>query len=328
MTVVLIAEDDPEINELMALTLRMEGYEVIQARDGEQALQYVAKQMPDLVLLDVMMPRISGYDVARQLQKDPTTSHIPIIFVTAKHEMEDLVQGLELAVDYVSKPFAMPELLARARTALRVSKLQEELRISNEQLARLAITDELTGVANRRGFDTHMEDELWRAVRYGQSLAVVMFDLDHFKSVNDTYGHPQGDLVLKAFAEVLLHSSRRIDKIARFGGEEFVALLPSTDATGAATFAEKVRATTEALLIPRPSSDGQELPPIRVTVSGGAAVAREIEQDEENIVALNHALVQAADQCLYKAKAGGRNRIIVETIDTLSVNNDTPPRSA
>lgn len=321
MTVVLIAEDDPEINELMALTLRMEGYEVIQARDGEQALQCVARQAPDLVLLDVMMPRISGYEVARNLQDRPETSYIPIIFVTAKHETEDLVHGLAMAVDYVSKPFAMPELLARVRTALRMSKLQEELRASNDQLARLAVTDELTGIANRRGFDTHMEDELWRALRFGQSLAVVMFDLDRFKSVNDTYGHPQGDLVLKAFAEVLHHSSRRIDRVARFGGEEFAALLPATDATGAATFAEKVRATTEAMPIPHRAPDGQELPPIRVTVSGGAAVAHQIDQDEENIVGLNRALVQAADRCLYKAKAAGRNRVIVETIETLSASN-------
>lgn len=320
MTVVLIAEDDPEINELVALTLRMEGYEVIQARDGEQALQCVAQQVPDIVLLDVMMPRISGYEVARKLQDRPETAHIPIIFVTAKHETEDLVHGLAMAVDYVSKPFAMPELLARVRTALRMSQLREELRTTNEQLARLAITDELTGIANRRGFDTHMEDELWRAVRFGQSLAVVMFDLDRFKSVNDTYGHPQGDVVLKAFAEVLHHSSRRIDKVARFGGEEFAALLPSTDATGAATFAEKVRASTEALLIPQLAAAGEELPPIRITVSGGAAVAQQIEQDEENITGLNRALVQAADRCLYKAKSSGRNRVVVETIETLSVN--------
>lgn len=318
MIVVLIAEDDPEINELMALTLRMEGYQVVQARDGEQALECVKQQEPDLILLDVMMPRISGYGVARTLQENDATSHIPIIFVTAKHEMEDLVHGLELAVDYVCKPFAMPELLARVRAALRMSKLQEDLRSSNEQLARLAVTDELTGISNRRGFDAHLEDELWRARRFGQSLAIVMFDLDHFKSVNDTYGHDQGDVVLKAFAEVLHHSSRRIDKVARFGGEEFAALLPATDAIGAETFAEKVRAATEALEIPRQSLDGQPVPPMHVTVSGGAAVAHAIDQDEENILVLTRALVQAADRCLYKAKGTGRNRIVVDNIETLS----------
>ena len=127
MTLVLVAEDDPEINNLMALTLRMEQYEVLQAHDGHQALSLIESRSPDLVLLDVLMPGLNGYDVARELQGKPGTAHLPIIFVTAKQDMEDRIQGLEMAVDYICKPFAVPELLARVRTAVRVRRLQEQL---------------------------------------------------------------------------------------------------------------------------------------------------------------------------------------------------------
>src|SRR4028119_137022 len=168
MALILVVEDDPEINALIALTLRVEDYEVAQARDGEQAIRLVQELHPDLVLLDVMMPRVSGYDVAFAMQDRPSTASIPIIFVTAKNEMEDRVIGLEIAVDYITKPFAAPELLARVRAALRMRKLQEELRLSNERLSRLAVTDELTGLANRRGFDSELEDEILRARRFGQ----------------------------------------------------------------------------------------------------------------------------------------------------------------
>lgn len=330
MATILIAEDDPEINALMALTLRLEGYEIVQARDGEMALESARDESrtPDLILLDVMMPRLTGYEVARTLQADNATSHIPIIFVTAKHNTEDLVRGLEMGVDYVCKPFAMPELLARVKAALRMRKLQDDLRVSNEQLARLAITDGLTGLTNRRGFGPFLEDELWRACRFGHPIALLLFDLDHFKKVNDTWGHPQGDAVLKAFAKVLDHSSRRVDKVARFGGEEFAALLPGTDAEGAHIFAEKVRLATAALQVPRVTPDGidETLPPVQVTVSIGCAVAMSIVKCMSPIAALADNLLHISDQCLYKAKAAGRNTVVTESIvDLGAVANDTRP---
>jgi diguanylate cyclase (GGDEF)-like protein len=307
MARILVVEDDPEINALMALTLRVEDYDVEQARDGMSALRMINESAPDLVLLDIMMPRMSGYDVARALQDKPSTSHIPIIFVTAKGEMEDRVVGLDMAVDYICKPFATPELLARVRAALRTRKLQEELRVSNDQLSKLATTDPLTGLFNRRRFDEQLEDELRRARRFGHALAVVLFDLDRFKNINDTWGHAQGDLVLQTFSDILRESSRRIDTIARLGGEEFGAILPATDAEGAIAFAEKVRVHLAETLIPRRGreSEGEQL---HVTTSAGVAVAGRLA-DGEPVAQLASVLIEMADRKLYEAKEGGRDRV-------------------
>jgi diguanylate cyclase (GGDEF)-like protein len=319
MALILVVEDDPEINSLMALTLRVEDYDVIQARDGEQALKLVQERSPDLILLDVMMPRMSGYEVAQHLQDRPSSVNIPIIFVTAKAEMEDRVTGLEMAVDYVCKPFAAPELLARVRAALRMRKLQEELRVSNEQLSHLAITDGLTGLCNRRHFDSQLEDELRRAQRFGNSLSIVMFDLDRFKAINDNWGHAQGDIVLQSFGDVLQNSSRRIDTTARVGGEEFASILPATEEVGARSFAEKVRATVEALEVPLVRArEGSSEDSLSVTVSAGIAVARKVESEDARMTRLAEVLVQAADKALYEAKEGGRNRVVVHTLDTLA----------
>jgi diguanylate cyclase (GGDEF)-like protein len=282
----------------------------------------VQERNPDLILLDVMMPRMSGYEVAQHLQDRPSSVNIPIIFVTAKAEMEDRVTGLEMAVDYVCKPFAAPELLARVRAALRMRKLQEELRVSNEQLSHLAITDGLTGLCNRRHFDSQLEDELRRAQRFGNSLSIVMFDLDRFKSINDNWGHAQGDIVLQSFGDVLQNSSRRIDTVARVGGEEFGSILPATEEVGACSFAEKVRATVEALEVPLVRArEGSSEDSLSVTVSAGIAVARKVESEDAKMTRLAEVLVHAADKALYEAKEGGRNRVVVHTLDTLSARS-------
>ncbi|HEX8552848.1 MAG TPA: diguanylate cyclase [Abditibacteriaceae bacterium] len=312
MAHILVVEDDSEINTLMALTLRVEDYDVSQARDGATALRLVGENPPDLILLDIMMPRMSGYDVARALQDKPSTAHIPIIFVTAKGEMEDRVVGLDMAVDYICKPFATPELLARVRAALRMRKLQDELRVSNEQLSRLATTDPLTSLHNRRRFDEQLEDELRRARRFEHSLAVVLFDLDHFKSINDNWGHAQGDVVLQTFASILRDSSRRVDTIARLGGEEFGAILPATDDEGALNFAEKVRALLEETGISCRTREGEIAPPLHLTTSAGVAIAGRITE-EGSIPELASSLVELADRQLYAAKEGGRNRVVAES---------------
>ncbi len=308
---VLVAEDSPEISKLMELTLRMEGYEIMQAFDGIQALALANAHRPDLILLDVMMPGLTGFEVARQLKANPETADIPLIFVTAKHEVDALVEGLELAVDYISKPFAVPELAARVRAAMRMRKLQEDLKASNEQLSKLAVTDALTGLSNRRGFKEQFDDELWRARRFGHAIGFALFDLDRFKAVNDTWGHPQGDVVLQKFGEVLLKSSRRVDKVARFGGEEFAVLLPATDESGVSVVCEKVRSATEDLVIPISSSSTGEI--IRLTVSGGAVILPHIEESGVEMAHLATGLFELADRCLYQAKTGGRNRIITRT---------------
>jgi diguanylate cyclase (GGDEF)-like protein len=318
MALILVVEDDPEINALIALTLRVEDYEVAQARDGEQALRLIRELNPDLVLLDVMMPRVSGYDVALAMQDRPATANIPIIFVTARNEMEDRVIGLEIAVDYICKPFAAQDLMARVRAALRMRKLSEELRVSNEQLSKLVITDALTELCNRRHFDAQLEDELRRARRFNHPLAVVMFDLDHFKNVNDTWGHGQGDDVLQAFGQVLHTSSRRIDTVARLGGEEFGALLPETDESGMRTFAEKVRVATQALAIPCHSREGEEAPPLHITVSAGGVVATQLADTDAPVALATDILLREADRMLYEAKAAGRNRVVTRTMQSLN----------
>lgn len=307
MTKILVAEDDPEINNLTSLTLRLDGYEVVSAFGGREALQLILEESPELVMLDVMMPGLNGYEVAREMQTYPNFANVPVIFVTGQNEMQDRVQGLEMAVDYICKPFAVPELLARVRSAMRVRKLQE-------QLEKLAITDELTGLTNRRGFMAHIEEELWRAQRFGHGVSVLLFDLDHFKRVNDTWGHAQGDIVLKAFARVLENSSRRTDRVGRLGGEEFAAVLSETDKEGAAIFAEKVRAATEALEI---YSEDQRIP---VTVSiGGVSVpiALESQDTEQRFPAMTEIAnrsLKIADECLYEAKKTGRNRAVMHEV--------------
>lgn len=328
MSKILVVEDDTEMNNYVAMTLRLEGYEVLQTHDGTRALTVVKEFAPDLILSDVEMPQMGGLVLAQELHKDSATATIPIIFVTGRHELESRVQGLEYSVDYIVKPFATPELMARVRAALRLRNLEKELRATNDELARinqqlekanaqlekLALTDELTHVCNRRGFDKYLEDEIWRARRLGTALTLMIFDLDHFKKVNDTWGHAQGDVVLQEFSQLLRASSRHIDTVARYGGEEFAVVLPATDANGARAFAEKLRQGTEQHEIARVTGDAEILSPLRVTVSGGGAVVTELETATSPEV-LMHGLIQAADRCLYSAKEGGRNRVCVETVE-------------
>jgi len=318
---ILVVEDSPEIATLVSLTLRLEGYEVLLANTGVSAFEIALQEIPALILMDVMIPGMTGFQVAHQLKDNPETHDIPIIFVTARHEIDDRVQGLEIAVDYIAKPFALPELLARVRAALRMQKLQSDLKSSNEQLSKLAVTDGLTGLYNRRGFDSQIEDELHRARRFRQPLGLAVFDLDRFKSVNDTYGHAQGDTVLQAFSQTLLNLSRRVDKVARFGGEEFAVLLPNTDAGGVSVFCEKVRCAVEMHPIPCPS--GSEIGTISVTVSGGAVVLAPPEARPSKssngeaaleMSRLASGLFELADRNLYEAKESGRNRTITRAV--------------
>ena len=309
---VLVAEDSPEIAALMVLTLRIEGYQVSQAPDGIRALELASTTLPDLVLLDVMMPGLSGFQVAEQLKAQQETRDIPLIFVTARSELNDLVYGLETAVDYISKPFAVPELVARVRAALRMRKMQRELQQSNEELSRLALTDGLTGLLNRRSFDAQLEDEIWRARRFGHSLGLIIFDLDRFKSVNDNYGHPQGDLVLQAFAEALMNSSRRVDKVARFGGEEFALLLPATDAEGVEIVGEKARLATEEMRVPCPGSEPEQV--LQITTSAGGVIVPHLAESGPPVAELAAAMFAVADNCLYAAKNSGRNRLLTRSL--------------
>jgi diguanylate cyclase (GGDEF)-like protein len=290
--------DDQRLNVRLLGAALQGDLDIGEAADGEAALAR-ARQVPqpDLILLDITMPGMDGYEVCRRLKESDETRHIPVIFATAKDDVADETRGFELgAVDYINKPFKLPVVQARVRTHLRL-KRQSEL------LERLVTIDGLTEIPNRRRFDEQLEVEWQRGIRHQQPLSVILMDVDHFKLFNDNYGHAAGDRCLCAVAKGLESAlGRASDLVARYGGEEFVAVLPNTDLDGARLVAEKMRAAVEALAIPHAHSGAGSV----VTISlGGAAVV----PPHEGLVTGD--LSHAADQGLYAAKESGRNRVIM-----------------
>ena len=297
---ILVVDDNLDNLEVLATRLRFRGYTVDTATSGEEALARVAEDPPDLILLDVMMPGLDGYEVARRIRADPNLPFIPIILVTARDSTQDKVAGLDAgADDYLTKPINYPELEARVRAMLRIKELQGELEEKNRELARLSISDGLTGLYNHRHIQEVVHEEFERAKRTREPLSVVMFDLDHFKRVNDTYGHQVGDRVLQEMARILRSTAREIDKLGRYGGEEFIAVLPDTGIDDAVTFAERVRERVE-----RHPFDVGRGQPIHLTVSAGVATY------PHPAVYNPKTLIHRADQALYAAKNAGRNRVM------------------
>jgi len=304
-TRILVVDDVPDNVEILEARLSSRGYEVVTATNGEEALARVKDQPPHLILLDVMMPGMDGHQVARHIKDDDALPFIPIILVTALSEAEDVVQGLESgADDYISKPYNFRELEARVRAMLRIKFLQDELdqknrelELANKRLKKLSITDGLTELFNHRHVHQLLRDEFERSDRTGESIAVVMMDLDRFKSINDTYGHPTGDVVLFETAQIIQDTAREIDMVGRYGGEEFIAILPETDEEPGANFAERVRKAVEEHVYRDGATE------IRMTVSCGVASIRAGVDSPE-------ALLKAADEALYQAKHGGRNQVV------------------
>ncbi|HET9440782.1 MAG TPA: response regulator, partial [Longimicrobiales bacterium] len=219
---ILVVDDNRDNVEIIATRLRFRGYEIDEASDGATALEMVRNNPPDLMLLDVMLPDIDGYEIARRLKNDDNMPFIPIILVTARDTTQDKVAGLDAgADDYLTKPINFPELEARVRSMLRIKRLQDEIEEKNRELERLSISDGLTGLFNHRHIHQLLHDEFERADRIGERLSVAMFDLDRFKGVNDTHGHQAGDRVLEQMSEILRESAREIDRLGRYGGEEF-----------------------------------------------------------------------------------------------------------
>lgn len=297
---ILVVDDSPDNLDVLSSRLRFRGYDVETASNGTEALEKVSESRPDLILLDVMMPDLDGYEVTRRIKNDPDLPFIPIILVTARDSTQDKVAGLDAgADDYLTKPINFPELEARARSMLRIKELQDELEEKNRELAKLSITDSLTGLLNHRHIQEVVHEEFERARRTGDPLSVIMFDFDHFKRVNDAYGHQVGDRVLQEMAEILNKTAREIDKLGRYGGEEFIAVLPETDHDDATVFAERVRERVER----HPFAVGRA-EPLHLTVSAGTATY------PQPGVYNPRTLVQRADQALYAAKAAGRNRVV------------------
>jgi diguanylate cyclase (GGDEF)-like protein len=289
---ILVIDDELLNIEIVAESLESD-FEIICATDGIEGIRIAGAEMPDLILLDVVMPGIDGYEVCARLKADPATAGIPIIFITALHAVEQEVRGLEAgAVDYVTKP--INPLLVRVRV-----QIQMELRRARKRLEELATTDGLTGLANRRCFDERMTIEFDRLKRTGSRLSVIMIDVDHFKLFNDAYGHQAGDYCLRNVAKVIHLGARRpADLAARYGGEEFICLLPEVDQAGAQVVAEKIRKGIEELAIEhRQSTTGSF-----VTASLGIATCA----CNANLTA--NQLIAIADDALYMAKRAGRNR--------------------
>ncbi|HET7585425.1 MAG TPA: diguanylate cyclase [Gemmatimonadaceae bacterium] len=296
---VLIVDDHPDNLELLRVRLEAWGYEVRAAASGEQAIRSVRDDAPDLILLDVMMPEMDGHEVARRIKSDPSVPFIPIIMQTALDSVAHKVRGLDAgADDYITKPINFDELEARLHSMLRIKRLHLDLEAANAELRRMATIDGLTGVFNRRHLEERFHEMFEHAWRLHEPLACVIFDLDHFKSVNDTHGHRAGDQVLRQFADLLRRSAREVDRVGRYGGEEFLVILPGTVLDAAVTFGERTRQEVEETVF---SSDEG---PLRRTVSGGVAAwphPRIRTRDD---------LLKAADDALYVAKALGRNRVV------------------
>jgi len=286
--------DDLRINVLVLTKILEQEWNVQIAPDGSTALQMAERiPVPDIILLDVQMPGMDGYEVCRRLKQSPKTCDIPVIFITALHEMEEEAYGLGLgAVDYIVKPVNGPIVKARIRNHIALQQTRNELILKNEELEQLAIQDELTGLYNRRKLDESFEAEVSRAERYGRPLSVIMIDVDHFKAVNDTYGHPVGDTVLVETADRLLTALRTSDILGRWGGEEFLIICPETPFDTAVQLAERLRNNYETNDFPEAG---------RLTASFGVAAHHKGQRAPD--------ILFHADEALYRAKKGGRNRV-------------------
>ena len=324
---ILVVDDHEDNVELLRARLEAWGYEVQTAHDGNEALQAVDLAPPDLILLDVMMPSVDGNEVARRIKQNPALPFIPIIMQTALDSTESKVEGLEAgADDYITKPIEFAELKARLRSMLRIKRLQEELEErerqlleANERLRHMSRTDGLTGLDNRRYVEQQLDLMFAHAERLNEPLACVMCDLDRFKSVNDDFGHHAGDAVLKQFAAILKHEAREIDRIGRYGGEEFILLLPGTVPDAAVTFAERVRKEVEGHTF---VFDGGS---VRRTASFGIA-----GWPHPRIPGCDR-MVRAADDALYVAKETGRNRVVrfdSEEFNAHTLANDGPEQDS
>ncbi len=301
---ILLVEDNRTQARIIAECLAKNGYEVTHVDNGMSAIKVAKSEPIDLVLLDLVLPDIDGNEVCRWLKLNYDTKPIPIIMLTAKGESNDKVAGLEAgADDYLQKPFDENELNARIYARLRAKSQQDELQQKNRQLESmltqvetLAIMDSLTNLFNRRRFETILANEFKKSQRYLQPLSCMMIDIDHFKDVNDSFGHQTGDLVLREVARLIQAGIREVDTPARWGGEEFVVLSPSTSKENAGRAADRILKSISTFAFP--GIDGKKL-----TVSVGVAGIPDSRIDTPE------KLIHAADLALYEAKRKGRARV-------------------
>jgi diguanylate cyclase (GGDEF)-like protein len=298
---IMIVDDNPQNLRLLVELLKEKGHIVRPAPNGKHAISVAEKEEIDLILLDIMMPDMNGYEVCRYFKSEASTLHIPIIFLSALGETFNKIKAFkEGGVDYIAKPFQAEEVLARIDTHLKIKYLQDELEHKNQELEKLVNIDGLTNIPNRRFFDYYLEKEWKLSIRRKRRLSLIMADIDFFKLYNDYYGHLKGDDCLKKVANVFSKAlTRPADLPARYGGEEFAIILPETDEHGATSVAKGIFKTLEKENIPHKNSKISN----SVTCSMGIITLLPTAQDTiENFI-------EKADLALYQAKNGGRNRI-------------------
>ncbi|WP_417461954.1 diguanylate cyclase [Kordiimonas sp.] len=310
---VLIVEDIRVMAKLLESTIA-DLAQVNTVETGEAALLYARDHQPTLILLDIVLPDLDGFEVCKRLKADDATKHIPIIIITGLHtETEDETSGFALgAVDYILKPFERAIVRARVKTQLDLVNRTQELEAANKELAYLAAVDPLTKCFNRRYFMSTAESEIARMKRHGTELAVAMLDIDRFKAINDRFGHEVGDRVLAEVAEICEQTLRREDTLGRLGGEEFGVLFPSTDHEAAMGVLQRLksRISHQVSVIARET--------VSLTISIGLT---DVDPSDENI----DAALRRADKALYMAKRLGRNRVIYEPSTPVELPPSTFP---
>lgn len=302
---ILIVDDEVNNRLLLKTYLSSEGYDIVMASNGVDALQKINQLSPSIIILDVVLPDMDGFQICRKLKSSKTTSFIPVILVTALRGDDERIKGTTAgADDFITKPYNRVELITRVKSLIRIKHLHKsleqkyhELEIVKEKLKKLAVTDGLTGLFNYRAFKNQIHYEIVRSKRFNLPVSLLMIDIDHFKKYNDTFGHPNGDKVLKKFSELLTINLREIDTIARYGGEEFAIILPGTNKKASYIVAEKLRKLIEEYNFPLT----EKLPDKKLTISIGIASFPDDVEDEEK-------LISSADKALYNAKNSGRNK--------------------
>ncbi|MGE5342296.1 MAG: diguanylate cyclase [Candidatus Omnitrophota bacterium] len=304
---ILVAEDNVIARKYLEKVLINAGYTVVSAENGQEAVELFSKRFFPIVLTDWMMPEMNGLEVCKFIRERPQKRYVFIVLLTANDTKEDIITGLEAgADDYLTKPINHAELIARLNSGMRILELEKNLRDANEKIKILSITDPLTGCFNRGYMNKKLTQEIKRAKRYEHPLSVVFSDIDHFKSINDTYGHPAGDFVLKEFSQCILSSIRvDLDWLTRYGGEEFLIVLPETNLEGALCVAERIRMCISGKEI---MWDNQC---IRLTASFGVTGLDTFGGEPFELTP--EALISQADKNLYQSKKMGRNRTTVSS---------------
>lgn len=311
----LIVDDSPIIRQLVKNAVTGAGLfsSILEAKDGMDALKVFFGKKVDFVITDVMMPKVDGYKFISAIKDNEAGKDVPVIMLSgSRKEVVDKIKGLNIgASDYLIKPFDSSELLARINVFLKIQELQNELKEKNALLEKLSITDDLTGLYNRRYFYDHINMHIALAKRHDYHIGCLMMDIDHFKNINDTYGHDVGDKTLKGLAALMKGKMRDGEILARFGGEEFIICLCRADEKGAVSAAERMRKAIEGANL-----SGDSGAPIKTTISIGIAIYpdKNLKNSDE--------VIKAADEALYHAKRSGRNQFVVYSGQIASSNQE------